>query len=52
MNCSEMKHSLKEYNWDGDFALFQQLLQELECDLSLALEIFYLEDGFSCLWDE
>jgi len=40
---------LREYNWDDGYALPQKLLDDPGCDLALALEIFYLADGYALL---
>lgn len=46
---SRLKQLLNEYNWDDGFDLPKKLLDDLDCDLALALEIFYLADGYSYL---
>lgn len=45
----ELQAALGGYNWDDGFALPQKLLDDPACDLALALEIFYLADGYACL---
>jgi len=45
----KMQTTLREYNWDDGFALPQRLLDDPGCDLALALEIFYLADGYALL---
>lgn len=44
-----MKSTLAEYNWDDGFNVPTKLLNDLNCDLALALEIFYLADGYAYL---
>jgi len=45
MTYSDMKNKLNGYNWDGGFTLPKEILDDPNCDLALALEIFYLADG-------
>ena len=45
----ELQEKLRTYNWDDGFAVPQEILDDPNCDLALALEIFYLADGFACL---
>lgn len=40
---------MREYNWDNGFDFPRKLLGNPECDLALALEIFYLADGYAYL---
>ena len=42
----ELKQQLFDYNWDDGFSFPQNLLNNDECDLALALDIFYLADGY------
>ena len=49
---SKLRHLLLEYNWDDGFGLPKELLENPDCDLALALEIFYLADGYSYLIDK
>lgn len=42
----ELKNIINEYNWDDGFDVPYKVLDEPNCDLALALEIFYLGDGF------
>lgn len=49
MRYEEMKKTLAEYNWDDGFETPKQLLDDSNCDLALALEIFYLADGYAYL---
>lgn len=41
-----MQQTLNDFNWDDGFTIPKQLLLDDNCDLALALEIFYLGDGF------
>ena len=45
----ELQEKLRSYNWDDGFEMPQKLLDDPNCDLALALEIFYLGDGYACL---
>lgn len=45
------RHKLNEYNWDDGFEIPKQILAAPSCDLALALEIFYLSDGYAFLDD-
>lgn len=47
MTYEEMKNRLEAYNWDDGFAFPQTLLDDEQCDLAMALEIFYLGDGYT-----
>lgn len=49
---NELRQLLNEYNWDDGFDLPKKLLENPDCDLALALEIFYLADGYSYLIDK
>lgn len=49
MRYQKMQTVLREYNWDDGFGLPRRLLDEPGCDLALALEIFYLADGYALL---
>lgn len=49
---NELRQLLNEYNWDDGFDLPKELLKNPNCDLALALEIFYLADGYSYLIDK
>ena len=49
---NKLRHLLIEYNWDDEFGLPKELLENPDCDLALALEIFYLADGYSYLIDK
>ena len=42
----ELEQQLFDYNWDDGFSFPQNLLNNDECDLALALDIFYLADGY------
>lgn len=41
-----MQQTLNDYNWADGFTIPKQILLDDNCDLTLALEIFYLGDGF------
>lgn len=45
MTREELKLSLDEHNWDDGFELPKRILRDPNCDLALALEIFYLAEG-------
>lgn len=45
----DLKSKLSEYNWDNGFLLPKEILADPGCDLALALEVFYLADGYSYL---
>lgn len=49
MVYNKLKQTLAEYNWDDGFDLPEKLLADPNCDLALALEIFYLADGCAYL---
>lgn len=49
MLYSDLKSMLREYNWDDGFEVPKEILSDSNCDLALALEIFYLADGYSYL---
>lgn len=51
MEYDDMRAVLRDYNWDDGFGLPGRLLDQPGCDLALALEIFYLADGFAFLSD-
>ena len=46
MTYKEMKRLLADYNWDDGFELPKRIVSDPNCDLALALEVFYLGDGF------
>lgn len=46
MTREQLKTLIDSYNWDDGFALPRQIVQDEACDLALALEVFYLGDGF------
>ena len=48
MTYEVLKQKIDEYNWDDGFELPIAILDDPNCDLSLALEVFYLGDGYSC----
>lgn len=49
MDYEQMSRALLEYNWDDGFAFPRTLLDNPLCDLSLALHIFDLADGYAYL---
>ena len=51
MTYEEMKQKLDHYNWDDGFDFPEHILTDSNCDLALALEIFYLADGYAYLID-
>lgn len=48
---NKLRQLLNEYNWDDGFDLPKKILENLDCDLALALEIFFLADGCRYLVD-
>lgn len=51
MQYEEMKEKLDEYNWDDGFGFPKKIVVDSNCDLALALEVFYLADGDGFLYD-
>lgn len=51
MTYEEMKLKLDNYNWDDGFSFPKEIIASSNCDLALALEVFYLADGYSYLMD-
>lgn len=51
MNYEEMREQLDNYNWDDGFSLPQKIISDEKCDLAMALEVFYLGDGFSYFYN-
>ena len=49
MSYNDLESILDEYNWDDGFDIPKQILNDPVCDLAMALEIFYLADGFAYL---
>lgn len=49
MSYSDLQKALQEYNWDDGFEIPEEILRNANCDLALALEVFYLADGFAYL---
>ncbi len=49
MTYEEMKQQLDKYNWDDGFDIPKQILTDPNCDLALALDVFYLADGYAYL---
>lgn len=47
MSYNDLENLLEEYNWDDGFAVPQKILNSPDCDLVLALKIFYLADGYA-----
>ena len=45
MTYQELKQILMDYNWDNGFGVPKKTLNDTNCDLALALELFYLGDG-------
>lgn len=46
MRYDALVDMLKTYNWDDGFQVPREILADSNCDLALALEIFYLADGY------
>ena len=46
---NDLRSKLNEYNWDDGFEIPKEILAAPGCDLALALEIFYLSDGYAFL---
>lgn len=51
MVYNDLRSKLNEYNWDDGFEIPKEILAAPDCDLALALEIFYLSDGYAYLED-
>ena len=51
MVYNDLENMLNEYNWDNGFEIPKEILADPRCDLALALEIFYLSDGYAYLED-
>jgi hypothetical protein len=51
MVYNDLENMLNEYNWDNGFEIPKGILADPRCDLALALEIFYLSDGYAYLED-
>ena len=49
MTYSELRKMIEDHNWDDGFGVPANVLEYPDCDLALALEIFYLGDGYSYL---
>lgn len=49
MAYADLKNKLDEYNWDDRFEVPRTILADPDCDLALALEIFYLAGGYEYL---
>ncbi|MDO4469050.1 MAG: DUF4274 domain-containing protein [Bacillota bacterium] len=49
MIYNDLKSKLNKYNWDDGFEIPKEILDAPSCDL--ALEIFYLSDGYAFLDD-
>lgn len=49
MQTAALRELIRDYNWDDGFLLPQSVLNDPACDLALALEIFYLADGYALL---
>lgn len=49
MICYDLKSKLNEYNCDNGFEIPKEILAAPGCDLALALEVFYLADGYGYL---
>ena len=49
MAYADLKNKLDEYNWDDGFEVPRTILADPDCDLALALEIFYLAGGYEYL---
>lgn len=46
---NDLENIIEEYNWDDGFVIPQEILNSPDCDLALALKIFYLADGYAYL---
>lgn len=49
MTYQELRKTLDNYNWDDGFEIPQKILEDENCDLAMALEIFYMGDGYTYL---
>ncbi len=47
MQYHDLKNMIEDYNWDDGFETPNEMVNDPNCDLALALEIFYLADGYS-----
>lgn len=45
----KLSEQISAYNWDSGFTLPAKVLKNEECDLALAIKIFYLADGYAYL---
>ncbi len=52
MRYDDLKKKLDTYNWDDGFDVPEEILSDPNCDLALALELFYLADGYGYLQKE
>ena len=49
MAYADLKKSLEEYDWGNGSEGPKEILADADCDLALALEIFYLTGGYEYL---
>ena len=49
MAYADLKKKLDAYHWDDGFEVPRTILADPDCDLALALEIFYLAGGYEYL---
>lgn len=49
MAYADLKNKLDEYNWDDGFEVPREILADADCNLALALEIFYLAGRYEYL---
>ncbi len=52
MTYSRMKKLLAEYNWDDGLEIPKQIVSDSNCDLAMALEVFWLGDGLSYILND
>lgn len=52
MAYTDLKNILDNYNWDDGFEVLKEILADPDCDLALALEVFYLADGYRYLLEK
>lgn len=45
----ELMFEVEHYNWNNGFEVPKQFLEDPECDLAMAMKLFYLADGYSFL---
>ena len=49
MSEQELYEILEQYNWDDGFDIPIKIINSVNCSLAIALEVFYLGDGYTYL---